>query len=126
MQSIETKAAPKAVGPYSQAVASGGLVFLSGQIGLDPQSMNLVSGGIEPQTEQVFKNLRAVLQAAGLGLGNVIKATVFLMDMNDFATVNAIYAREFGGHRPARAAVQVAGLPLGARVEIECVAVREG
>ncbi len=124
MDFFSTEKAPQAVGPYSQATASGNLVFVSGQIGLDPATMKIVDGGVEPEAEQVFANLKAVLGAAGLAMDNVVKATVFLMDMGDFQKVNAIYERAFGGHKPARAAIQVAGLPLGARVEVECIAER--
>lgn len=124
MKAIATDKAPQAVGPYSQAMEHGNLVFVSGQLGLDPAAMKLVEGGVEAQAEQVFANIKAVLAAAGLDFSSVIKATVFLMDMADFKAVNAIYAKHFGDHKPARAAVQVAGLPLGGLVEVECVAVR--
>ena len=119
---IHSNNAPAAVGPYSQAVKIGDLVYSAGQVALDPTTMKLVEGGVEAQTEQVLQNLQAVLAAAGSGLSNVIKTTVFLADMNDYKTVNAIYARYFTENPPARSAVQVAALPLGALVEIEVVA----
>ncbi len=119
-----TDKAPAAVGPYSQAVAAGGMVFLSGQIPLIPGTKDLASGGIAEQTEQVLRNMTNVLQAAGLGLERVVKTTVFLTDMKNFPVMNEIYARHFGAHKPARSTIQVAGLPLGADIEIECVAVR--
>ncbi len=122
MNIVATDAAPKAIGPYSQAIAQGGLVFCSGQIPLDPASMKIVPGGIEAQTEQVLKNLSAVLAAAGSDLSRVVKTTVFLQNLEDFAGMNAAYARAFAGHAPARATVQVARLPLDALIEIECVA----
>jgi 2-iminobutanoate/2-iminopropanoate deaminase len=122
MQIIQSAAAPAAVGPYSQAVRSGNLLFCSGQIPLDPATMKLVDGGIEAQTKQVFANIRAVLAAAGLDLSKVVKATVFLADLADFKTVNGLYAEAFGEHKPARSTIQVAALPLGSRVEIEVIA----
>jgi len=114
--------APAAVGPYSAAVRAGGFVFCSGQTPLDPATGRLVDGDLGDQTRRVFANVRAVLDAAGLGLGDVVKSTVFLTTMDDFAAMNAVYAEAFGAHRPARSTVAVAGLPLGARVEIEVVA----
>ena len=122
MKPIATDQAPAAIGPYAQAQAHGGFVFLSGQLALDPESMQLTGGDAATQTEQVFRNLRAVLQAAGLDLGNVIKTTVFLASMDDFGAMNEVYARAFGDHKPARSTVEVARLPKNARVEIECVA----
>ena len=122
MKYVETSAAPEAIGPYSQAVVSGGMVYCSGQIPFDPRTMQQVQGGIEAQTDQVLKNLAAVLEAAGSSLSRVVKTTVFLKDMDDFAAMNAVYARHFGDHRPARAAVQAARLPRDVDVEIECVA----
>ena len=119
---IHSDNAPAAVGPYSQAVKIGDLVYSAGQVALDPATMKLVEGGVEAQTEQVLQNLQAVLATAGSSLSNVIKTTVFLADMNDYKTVNAIYARYFTENPPARSAVQVAALPLGALVEIEVVA----
>ncbi len=121
---IATDKAPAAIGPYSQAVALGDLVFSSGQIPLDPVSGQLVSGDIEAETHQVMKNLGAVLEAAGAGWDSVVKTTIYLLDMNDFARVNAVYATYFPAEPPARATVQVAGLPKGARVEIDAIARR--
>ena len=118
---VQTNAAPAALGPYSQAVRVGHLVFTSGQLGLDPQTGKLAEG-ISAQTEQVMANLSAVLQAAGTSMDNVIKTTIFLANMQDFATVNAIYGRSFSAQPPARSTVQVAALPLGGLVEIEMVA----
>jgi len=115
--------APKAIGPYSQAATAGGFVFLSGQIPLDPASGSLVSG-IEKQTNQVMQNLQAVLKAAGLDFKHVLKATIFLTDLNNFQTVNGIYEKWLGGVKPARATIQVSALPKGAEVEIEMVAFR--
>ncbi len=122
MNTIATAAAPKAIGPYSQAVSAGGFLFTAGQIALDPDSMEIVEGGIAEQTERVFANLAAVLEAAGLDFSNVVKTTVFLRDMADFAPMNEIYARHMGEHRPARSTVAVAGLPKDVRVEVELVA----
>lgn len=124
-QVVTTSDAPAAIGPYSQAVvSSGGLVYTAGQLGLDPQTGELVGPGIEDQTRQALTNLAAVLQAAGSGLEKVLKTTVFLADMNDFAAMNQVYAQFFGTAPPARSAVQAARLPKGARVEIEAVAER--
>jgi len=122
LDSVHTDMAPAAIGPYSQAVVSDGWVFCSGQIALDPESMELVEGGVAEQTEQVLVNLRHVLEAAGAGLDTVVKTTVFLADMNDFSAMNEVYARHFGEHRPARAAVAARDLPKFVDVEIECVA----
>ena len=119
---VSTEKAPKAIGPYSQAICIEGLVFTAGQVGMDPASMELVEGGIEAQTRQVLVNLSHVLTSAESGLNFVIKTTVFLKDMNDFASMNAVYAEFFPEKPPARSTVQVAGLPKGALVEIECVA----
>lgn len=116
--------APRAIGPYSQAVSADGWLFTSGQVGLDPATGELVAGGFEAQARRVFENLRAVLAAAGCGFGDVVKATVYLADMADFATLNGIYSEAFGDHRPARSTVQAAALPKGARVEIDLVARR--
>lgn len=121
---IRTDRAPQAIGPYSQAIEQGGLVFLSGQIGLDPVSGALVAGGITAETEQVLKNLTAVLAAAGLGFEHVLRTTIYLIDLADFTTVNAIYGRYVGQPFPARATVGVATLPRGARVEIDAIASR--
>jgi len=124
-ETIHTVAAPEAIGPYSQAVAAGGYVFTSGQIGLDPTTGQLVEGGIEAQTRQVMANLAAVLAAAGLTFGDVVKTTIFLIDMNDFGAVNGVYGESFeDGPKPARSTVAVAALPRGARVEIEAIALR--
>ena len=121
-QIIATDRAPKAIGPYSQAVRAGSLVFASGQIPIDPNTGEFVPGGIAEQTEQVLRNLTAVFEAAGLGLSKVIKTTVFLADMNDFTAMNEVYGRFFAEQPPARATVQAAGLPRDARVEIEAIA----
>lgn len=122
-QIISTPGAPQAIGPYSQAVAYNGMLFLSGQIPLDPQSGQLVEGGIAEQTEQVLKNLQAVLEAGGSSLDHVLKTTVFLKDMGEFAAMNEVYARYFTSNPPARSTVQAAKLPRDVSVEIECVAV---
>ena len=119
---ISTEAAPSAIGPYSQAVKTGNMVFCSGQIPIDTATGEFVSDDVAEQTEQVLKNLSAVLEAAGSSLNNVVKTTVFLADMNDFATMNEIYSRFFNESKPARATVQAARLPRDARVEIECIA----
>jgi len=124
MESIRTEHAPAAIGPYSQAVVVGDLVFTAGQIALDPTSGKVVEGGVEPQTARVMENIAAVLEAAGSSLSQVVKTTVFLTDMADFPAMNKVYAEAFGDHKPARATVAVAGLPLGVRVEIEAVATR--
>ena len=123
MNKIATDGAPKAIGPYCQAITHGGMVFCSGQIPLDPLSMTVVPGEIEAQTEQVLKNLAAVLKAAGSDLSKVLKTTVFLQNLEHFTKMNAIYERAFGSHTPARSTVQVARLPLDVLVEIECIAV---
>ena len=120
---IETTGAPKAIGPYSQAIRAGGMVFASGQIPIDPQTGEFVAGGVAEQTAQVLRNLSAVLEAAGASLGQVVKTTVFLADMNDFAAMNEVYGRYFKSEPPARATVEAARLPRDARVEIECIAV---
>jgi 2-iminobutanoate/2-iminopropanoate deaminase len=119
---VSTEKAPKAIGPYSQAVLTESLLFTAGQVGLDPSTMELVEGGIEAQTRQVLTNLKHVLETADSGLKFVVKTTVFLQDMGDFAKMNSIYAEFFPENPPARSTVQVAGLPKGAMVEIECVA----
>lgn len=121
-QIIQTEHAPQAIGPYSQAVKTRGLVYASGQIPIDPQTGQFVPGGIREQTEQVLKNLTAVLEAAGSGLDQVVKTTVFLADMEEFTSMNEVYARFFTVDPPARATVQAAGLPRNARVEIEVIA----
>lgn len=120
---IATDGAPAAIGPYSQAVRTNGWIFVSGQIPLDPESGELESGDIAAQTDRVFRSLAAVLEEAGGGLGTVVKVTVYLSDMANFAAMNEVYARYFGDHRPARATVQAAGLPKGVDVEIDAVAV---
>ncbi len=122
MKIVSTPHAPAAVGPYSQAVRSGSLLFCSGQIPIDPASGKIEAPEIDGQVRQVFRNIRAVLAAEGIGLEHVVKATVFLQTMADFPKVNAIYEAEFAGHKPARSTVQVAGLPLGALVEVEVAA----
>ncbi|HEX4951570.1 MAG TPA: RidA family protein [Blastocatellia bacterium] len=122
MEAIQTDQAPRAIGPYSQAIKANGFVFLSGQIPLTPDGMQIVEGGIQEQTERVFSNIAAVLEASGSSLQQVVKTTVFLADMNDFTAMNEIYARYFGDHRPARSTVQAARLPRDVRVEIEVVA----
>ena len=119
---IQTETAPAAIGPYSQAIRANGLVFCSGQIPIDPATGAFVAGGIGEQTEQVLKNLSAVLEAAGSSLERVVKTTVFLADMTEFAAMNEVYGRFFTGQTPARATVAAAGLPRDARVEIEAVA----
>ena len=121
---ISTERAPKAIGPYAQATVVNGMVYTAGQIALDPATMEVVTGNVAAQTEQVFKNLAAVLDAAGSSLSKVVKTTVFLADMAEFAPMNEVYARAFGDHRPSRSTVACLGLPRGVRVEIECVAVR--
>lgn len=122
---ITTEQAPKALGPYSAAIAYGPFIFCSGQTGLDPVTNQLVEGGVEAEARQVLTNLKAVLEAAGASLASVVKTTVFLRDMNDFARMNAVYGEFFTTQYPARSTFQVAGLPKGASVEIEAIAVRE-
>jgi 2-iminobutanoate/2-iminopropanoate deaminase len=119
---VATPNAPRAIGPYSQATRAGGLLFSAGQVGFDPSTGELVDGGIAEQTERVLLNIRAILQASGLDMANVVKTTVFLVDMADFTAMNTAYAAAFGDHRPARSTVAVAALPRGARVEIEAIA----
>ena len=119
---VNSADAPKPIGPYSQGVVAGGFMFVSGQIPLDPRTNELVGGGIEAQTEQVLKNLMAVLKEAKMGPENVVKTTVFLSDLSDFAKMNEVYARYLGKEPPARSTVQAAGLPRGVRVEIDVVA----
>lgn len=120
---IKTHTAPQAIGPYSQAVKAGGFIFASGQIPLDPETGELVSGTMEEETVRVIENIKAIFEAAGSGLDSVVKTTIYLIDMGDFAEVNRVYGRYFQSQPPARATVQVAGLPKGARVEIEAIAV---
>ena len=124
LRTIATDGAPKAIGPYSQAIAAGELIFCAGQVALDPATGDSVTGDVRAQTERVLDNLAAVLAAAGSDLGQVVKTTVYLTDFNDFAAMNEVYAERFGCHRPARATVGVSALPKGLRVEIECVAIR--
>ena len=119
---ITSPDAPKPIGPYSQAVVAGGLVFVSGQIALDPKTEKVVEGDVSAQTEQVLKNLMAILKEAKMGPENVVKTTVFLADMADFAKMNEVYGRYLGKQPPARATVAAAGLPRGVRVEIDLVA----
>jgi 2-iminobutanoate/2-iminopropanoate deaminase len=120
---IATEAAPKAIGPYSQAVRRNGFVFLSGQIPLDPKTGELVTGSIQSQTERVLENLKAVLAAAGLNLDDVVKTTVFLKDLADFSQMNEVYGKYFGSKPPARSTVEVARLPRDVRVEIDAIAI---
>lgn len=122
-RAVSTTGAPPAAGPYSQAIATGELVFCAGQLGADPAT-NELADGVEAQTEQVMRNLSAVLDAAGCTFADVVKTTCFLADMNDFAAFNAVYARHVGDPPPARSTFQVAALPRGGRVEVEAIAVR--
>ena len=117
-----TDSAPKAAGPYSQAISLDGWLFTAGQVGLDPETGKLAPGGFEPQARQVLENLRAILRAAGTDFDRVVKTTVYLADMGDFQRLNQIYSAALGAHRPARTTVQVAALPLGAAVEIDMIA----
>lgn len=119
---IATDQAPAAIGPYSQAVTANGLLFTAGQIPLDPSTMKVVEGGITEQTERVMLNLGAILEAAGTSFNRVLKTTCFLANLDDFPAFNAVYATRFGSNPPARSTVQVAKLPLGVLVEVECVA----
>jgi 2-iminobutanoate/2-iminopropanoate deaminase len=123
MEIINSDEAPAAIGPYSQAVGVKDFVFCSGQIGIDPATKRLAGDDVTTQTQQVFKNIRAVMKASGLGLKNIIKTTVFLANMDDFPVVNDIYGSEFENHKPARSTVQVTRLPMDALIEIECIAV---
>lgn len=120
---VKTDNAPGAIGPYSQAIKAGGMIFCSGQIPINPTTGEFVSEDIGEQTEQVLRNLSEVLKAAGSGLENVVKTTVFLADMNDFVAMNEVYGRYFSDNKPARATVQAARLPRDARVEIDCIAI---
>ncbi len=124
MDIVATNNAPQAIGPYSQAAVLGDWVFTSGQIALDPSRMEIVDGDVAAQTERVLQNVEAVLEAAGSNLGNVLKTTVYLTDMADFKAMNEVYARHFGDHKPARTTIQVAGLPMNARVEVDTIAQR--
>lgn len=122
MKHLHTDQAPAAIGPYSQAVSVGGFLFTSGQIGLDPNSGEMVSGGFEAQARQVLANLQAVLEAAGCSFSDVVKSTIYVADMADFGRLNTLYGTAMGDHRPARSTVQAAGLPKGALVEIDLIA----
>ena len=124
-QVVSTEKAPKAIGPYSQAMVAGDLVFTSGQIPLDPNTQQMVPGDVRAQTERVMDNLAAVLAASGASFASVVKATIFLADLNDFSVVNEVYGKRFPSAPPARSTVQVAALPKGARVEIDLIAVRK-
>ena len=124
MNPIQTPDAPEAIGPYAQAIEANGLIFCSGQIPINPATGNIEKAGAAEQTRQILLNLKAVLEAAGSSLHNVVKTTVFLADMGDFPFVNTVYAEIFGTHKPARSTVQVARLPKSARVEIEAIAVK--
>ena len=119
---VATDGAPAAIGPYSQAIVANGFVFTAGQLPLDPETMKLVEGDITAQTERVMENLAAVLAAAGSGFERVVKTTCFLADLNDFAAFNAVYGRYLGANPPPRSTIQVAKVPLGALVEVECTA----
>jgi 2-iminobutanoate/2-iminopropanoate deaminase len=121
---VSTDKAPKAIGPYSQAIVAGDLIFTSGQIPLDPQTQQIVQGDVRAQAERVMENLSAVLAAAGASFASVVKATIYLTDLNDFAAVNDVYGKRFPSAPPARSTVQVAALPKGARVEIDLVATK--
>lgn len=123
---LHTDNAPKAIGPYSQAIRANGFLFCSGQIPLDPATMQMVEGDIETQTRRVLNNVQAVLENAGTGFSRVVKTTVFLQDLGEFSRMNAVYAEFFTGTPPARSTVQVAALPRNAKIEIECVALVEG
>jgi len=122
LHTVSTPRAPQAIGPYSQAIIANGFVFTAGQVALDPATMNLVPGDVKAQTDRVFLNLQAILEAAGSSLAKVVKTSVFLATMDDFAAMNEVYARHFGAHRPARSTVAVKTLPKNALVEIDCVA----
>ena len=122
MQSINTAAAPQAIGPYSQAIRIGDFLYTSGQISLDPETMEMITGDIEVETEKVLKNIEAILKEDGLNLNNIIKTTVYLTDLSEFARMNQVYENFFTDTKPARACVQVAALPKGAKVEIDVVA----
>ena len=122
---INTKNAPAAIGPYSQAILMGNMLYASGQLGLDPATGNFVPGRVTEQTEQVFKNIRAILEEAGLTIANVVKTTCFLADMSDFAAMNAVYEKQFTGDFPARSAVAVKTLPKNGLVEIEIIAIKD-
>lgn len=122
IETVATDRGPKAIGPYSQAIKANGFVFLSGQIAIDPQTQKIVEGDVARQTERVIENLKGIVEAAGSSIERVVKTTVFLADINDFATVNEVYARYFSAHPPARSTVEVARLPREVRVEIDLIA----
>lgn len=124
MKVVNTNKAPKAIGPYSQAIEANGLIITSGQLPIDPATGEFASGGIKEQTRQSLTNAKAILEEAGIGLGNVMKTTVFLSDMNDFAAMNEVYAEFFGEPFPARSAIAVKTLPKNALVEVECIAAK--
>jgi 2-iminobutanoate/2-iminopropanoate deaminase len=124
IRAVSTGGAPGAIGPYSQGIDTGSLVFVAGQVGIDPKTRELVDGGVEAQTERALRNIIAILDAAGLTMANVVKTTVLLADIADFETVNGVYARFAGDPPPARATYAVAGLPRGALIEIEAIAAR--
>lgn len=124
MDYVNSEKAPRAIGPYSQAVIAGNTIYTAGQIALDPETMELAGGDVASQTDRVLRNLAAILEAAGSSLKQVVRTTVYLVDMADFPAMNEVYSRHFGDHRPARSTVAVAALPKGARVEIDAVAVR--
>lgn len=126
MKAVNSLSAPAAIGPYSQAIDAGDFVFLSGQVPIDPATGDLVPGDITAQTERVLDNLGAVLEAAGVSFADVVKTTIYLMDFNDFQTVNGVYAKRFKDAPPARATVQVSALPKGARIEIDAIAKKRG
>lgn len=125
MKLIHTDKAPKAIGPYSQAVKAGNMLFVSGQVPFNPETMEIVEGGVKEQTAQSLRNVEAILKEAGLDFSNVVKSTVFIKDMNEFAQINEVYSEFFKENKPARACVEVARLPRDARVEIEVIAVFE-
>ena len=122
IRAVQTENAPAAIGPYSQAMCVGDLVFTAGQIALDPGTMQIIEGDVAAQTERVMENLKAILEAAGTSFSSVVKTTVFLKDMNDFGAMNEVYASHFGDHKPARSTVEAARLPRDVRVEIEAIA----
>ena len=123
IETVATNRGPNAIGPYSQAVKANGFLFLSGQVGFDPQTQQLVDGGVARQTERALENLKGIVEAAGSSLHHVVKTTVYLADMNDFAAMNEVYSRYFTSHLPARSTIQAARLPRDARVEIDLIAV---
>jgi 2-iminobutanoate/2-iminopropanoate deaminase len=123
-KTVKTEKAPAAIGPYSQAVKSNGLLYVSGQLGIHPETGDFVAGGVEEQTRQVFQNIRAILSEAGYEMPDIVKTTVYLTDMSDFAAVNGIYAAQFDGDFPARSAVAVSALPKNGLVEIEIIAMK--